>query len=66
MNLPPKQAVSVPHQALHTFVVQASQAVGLPDDNAELLATLLTTNDLRGVFSHGTTQIATYARLMRD
>ena len=66
MNLPPSHAISVPHQALHTFVVQASRTVGLPDDKAELLATLLTTNDLRGVFSHGTTQIATYARLMRD
>jgi len=31
-----------------------------------LLAALLTGNDLRGVFSHGTAQIATYAILMRD
>jgi LDH2 family malate/lactate/ureidoglycolate dehydrogenase len=38
----------------------------VPHDRARLLATLLVDNDLRGVFSHGTTQIATYARLMRD
>ncbi|MFA6107122.1 MAG: Ldh family oxidoreductase, partial [Candidatus Latescibacterota bacterium] len=44
----------------------AVQAVGLPVDRAALLADLLTTNDLRGVFSHGTRQVATYARLMRD
>ena len=30
------------------------------------MAQLLTDNDLRGVFSHGTQQIATYARLMRE
>lgn len=66
MNLPPKESISVPHHALQSFVVQAAQSVGLPADKAELLAELLTTNDLRGVFSHGTTQIATYARLMRD
>ncbi len=66
MNLPPKESISVPHQALQSFVSQAAQSVGLPADKAELLAELLTTNDLRGVFSHGTTQIATYARLMRE
>lgn len=66
MNLPPKVSISVPHQALHDFVCKAAQTVGLPADKANLLAELLTANDLRGVFSHGTTQIATYARLMRD
>ncbi len=66
MNLPPKESISVPHHSLHIFVAQAAQSVGLPADKAELLAELLTNNDLRGVFSHGTTQIATYARLMRD
>ncbi len=66
MNLPPSDFIRVPHQQLHAFVKAASQAVGMPDDRAELLAQLLTDNDLRGVFSHGTTQIATYARLLRD
>ena len=66
MNLPPSDFISVPHQALHQFVVTASTTVGLPEARAALLAELLTQNDLRGVFSHGTTQIATYARLMRD
>lgn len=66
MNLPPVDFIRVPHPALHDFVVVASSAVGMPDDHAELLAQFLVANDLRGVFSHGTTQIATYARLMRD
>ncbi|MBM4437609.1 MAG: Ldh family oxidoreductase [Actinobacteria bacterium] len=66
MNRPPATFIRVPHQALHAFVTRASQTVGLPPEKAELLAGLLVANDLRGVFSHGTTQIATYAILMRD
>lgn len=66
MNVPPADAIRVPHPQMHAFVSAAAQKVGLPEDNAELLAKLLTANDLRGVFSHGTSQIATYARLMRD
>ena len=54
------------HQRLHDFVRRASMEVGLPDSKASVLADLLTLNDLRGVFSHGTRQIAAYARLMRD
>ena len=66
MNRPPEQFIRVPHERLRALVSAAGQAVGLPADRAELLAQLLTLNDLRGVFSHGTRQIATYARLMRD
>jgi LDH2 family malate/lactate/ureidoglycolate dehydrogenase len=66
MNLPPDKYIPVPHTRLHDFVVRAATTVGMAPDKAGLLADLLVTNDLRGVFSHGTTQIATYARLMRD
>ncbi len=66
MNLPPKECIRVPREALWEFVSEAGQMVGLPTAKANLLADLLVTNDLRGVFSHGTRQIATYALLMRD
>ncbi len=66
MNQTPKEFVRVPHGDLHAFVSKAAQTVGLPKDKSELLAELLTANDLRGTFSHGTQQIATYAILMRD
>ena len=66
MNLPPKESVRVAHESLRAFLAQAGQVVGLPQPKAGLLADLLVTNDLRGVFSHGTQQIATYAMLMRD
>jgi len=66
MNQPPSTFITVPHTAMQAFVTQLGQSVGLPADKAALLAELLTANDLRGVFSHGTTQMATYARLLRD
>ncbi len=66
MNLPPGSYLTVPHTDLQTFITQIGETVGLPTEKAELLAEMLTANDLRGVFSHGTTQMATYARLLRD
>jgi LDH2 family malate/lactate/ureidoglycolate dehydrogenase len=66
MNNPPERSEPVDHTRLHDFVVRATTHVGLPADRAGLLADLLTANDLRGVFSHGTQQVATYAILMRD
>jgi L-2-hydroxycarboxylate dehydrogenase (NAD+) len=51
---------------MERFVASLAEGAGLPTERAALLAGLLVANDLRGVFSHGTVQIATYARLMRD
>ena len=66
MNQPPETFIRVPVEALQAFVAGAGQAAGLTGDRAARLAALLSDNDARGVFSHGTRQIATYARLMRD
>ncbi len=66
MNLPPSTYLRVAHTDLQAFIAQMGQTVGLPTEKAELLAEMLTANDLRGVFSHGTTQMATYVRLLRD
>ncbi len=66
MNEPPETSRRVSAESLKTFVQSAAEEAGLPADKAARLAGLLTDNDLRGVFSHGTRQIATYARLMRD
>src|SRR5690606_1883412 len=59
MNVPPTEFIRVAPDALHDFVKTASTTVGLSEDKADLLARLLVDNDKRGVFSHGTTQIAT-------
>ena len=66
MNVPPKEFIRVDHEDLHGFVREAAMTVGLPEKRSDQLAGWLTDNDLRGVVSHGTQQIATYARLMRD
>jgi L-2-hydroxycarboxylate dehydrogenase (NAD+) len=66
MNVPPSEFIRVSHQDLYDFVERACLTVDMPADDAALLAQLLSENDLRGVFSHGTQQIATYARLMRE
>ena len=67
LNLPPDEDfVRVRHGDMQGFVASVARASGLVTDKADLLAELLTGNDLRGVFSHGTRQIARYARTMRD
>jgi len=56
----------VPHGEMCAFVSAVAQAAGLPGEKATRLAEMLVGNDLREVFSHGTRQVATYARLMDD
>lgn len=66
MNQPPETFIRVPVEGLRAFVARAGEAAGLTVDKAARVAALLTDNDARGVFSHGTRQIATYARLLRS
>jgi LDH2 family malate/lactate/ureidoglycolate dehydrogenase len=66
MNIPPQEFIRVAPGALREFVAAAFQKAGLSPDDAGLLARLLVTNDLRGVFSHGTRQVPTYVGLFRN
>ena len=66
MNIPPDTYLRLPIDALRVFAARLGSAAGLSQHRAELLAMLLTANDARGVFSHGTRQLATYTRLLRD
>jgi L-2-hydroxycarboxylate dehydrogenase (NAD+) len=66
MNIPPETHIRVPATELRDFAGRLGRAAGLAGGRADLLAELLTANDLRGVVSHGTRQLATYARLLRD
>ena len=56
LNLPPETFVRVAHGDMQDFVAAVARAAGLVADRAALLGELLTSNDLRGVFSHGTRQ----------
>jgi LDH2 family malate/lactate/ureidoglycolate dehydrogenase len=66
MNRVPPDGVPVPPAALRELVRALAGKAGMADDKATLLADLLVQNDLRGVFSHGSRQVATYARDVRD
>jgi len=66
MTRPPKDGVPIPASALRDLVETLAHRAGMDADHAGLLADLLVSNDLRGVFSHGSRQISDYARLMRD
>jgi L-2-hydroxycarboxylate dehydrogenase (NAD+) len=66
MNKPPKEYTSVASEDLRRFASAVFQTVGMPASKADFLSDLLVTNDLRGVFSHGTVQVVAYARLFRE
>jgi LDH2 family malate/lactate/ureidoglycolate dehydrogenase len=60
MNKPPATSVAVDAEVLCRFVTTIFERVSVPADQAALLADLLTANDLRGVFSHGTQRAPDY------
>lgn len=60
MNRPPERFQPVAAAELEAFARGALERAGMPGDQATLLASLLVLNDLRGVFSHGTTQLTAY------
>ena len=66
MNRVPSDAIRVPAAALRDLVCTLAERAGAGEAQAALLADLLVSNDLRGVFSHGSRQVAAYARLLRD
>ena len=66
MNRVPTDFIRVMPDKLHDLVRTLAERAGMRREQATLLADLLVANDLRGVFSHGSRQIATYARDMRD
>ncbi len=61
MNTPPKTDARIPYEQLESGASLIGRAAGMPEQQASLLARLLATNDARGVFSHGTQQMAAYA-----
>jgi LDH2 family malate/lactate/ureidoglycolate dehydrogenase len=60
MNRPPAEFTTVQPGVLREYVTQLLSSAGMGAEQAALLADLLVTNDLRGVFSHGSLQSAAY------
>ncbi|HZO88207.1 MAG TPA: Ldh family oxidoreductase [Chthonomonadaceae bacterium] len=66
MNKPPTEFTRIDPDALRDFVRTVFERVGVPTEQAAFLAGLLVTNDLRGVFSHGTQQVAHYVEHFQE
>lgn len=66
MNRVPSDAIRVQATVLRDLVRTLAVRAGAEEAQATLLAELLVSNDLRGVFSHGSRQMIDYARLLRD
>ena len=66
MNKPPDEFIRVAPDKLRDFVQALFRAGGLDEDDAALISELLVTNDLRGIFSHGTRQTVAYVGHFRE
>ncbi len=66
MNRPPAEYTLLPADELRSFIAQVFTHAAMPADKAAFLADLLVTNDLRGVFSHGTQQTTRYVEQFQD
>jgi len=66
MNTPPEDFIRIRPDRLRDFATGAFCEVGMPEEDAQLLAGLLVVSDLRGVFSHGTWACQYYVSQFRD
>ena len=66
MNRPPDSFTPIDAAVLGAFVRNLYERVGVDYEQAAFLTDLLVTNDLRGVFSHGTRQTLAYVRHFRE
>ena len=55
----------IPFDTLKTFCQQAYLKAGVPDEEAEIVADLLTRSDLRGVETHGVTRLPIYIQRLQ-
>lgn len=66
MNTPPNNFKRVEPGKMRKFVSATFRKIGLREDDSVLLGELLVTNDLRGVFSHGTRQTQAYVHHFKE
>ncbi|MBW1995757.1 MAG: Ldh family oxidoreductase, partial [Deltaproteobacteria bacterium] len=51
---------TITFEALKSFCKQAYEAVGVPEQEAEIVSDLLVRSDLRGIETHGVMRLPTY------
>lgn len=66
MNQDAEQFINVQAEVMNQFIQELLLTVHMPKDKARFIADLLVTNDLRGVYSHGTSRVILYLRDLRD
>lgn len=59
-NYLPKHGIRVPFDELHDLLVRIFEKVDMTNRDADLLATILTRNNQRCIYSHGTGQLTHY------
>jgi LDH2 family malate/lactate/ureidoglycolate dehydrogenase len=64
-NYPPEHGILVPYDDLKTMVSLLFEKVGMTGEDADLLATILTRNNQRSIYSHGTGQIPHYMDVIK-
>ncbi len=65
-NYPPEHGIRLPAEEMLRLIVSLFKKVGMPREDAELLGDILTGNDLRCLFSHGTRQVPYYLQKIKD
>ena len=65
-NIPPAHGIRVPFETMQSFIAALFSAAGLRDEDARLMGQILTGNDLRCVFSHGTSASHQYLHHLRE
>ena len=66
MNVPPDDGIRVIVEDLRMLVAAIYRSVPIPDQDALLVADLLIDTELRGVVSHGVTQVERYVRSYQE
>ena len=65
-NYPPDHGIRVPAGEIDSLLVRLFEKVGMSEDDAGLLAGILTRNNRRCIYSHGTGQVPYYLQKIKD
>lgn len=65
-NYPPDHGIRIPAQEIHTLLVDLFLKVEMANAEAELLAGILTRNNRRCIYSHGTGQVPHYLQKIKE
>jgi L-2-hydroxycarboxylate dehydrogenase (NAD+) len=65
-NYPPEHGIRLPTEEMKQLIINLFDKVGMALQDAEVLAGILSTNDQRCLFSHGTRQIPYYLKKIKD